>query len=78
MTRLTEDQIHVLQELKRRPSGSFFREDTEKEAILELCEQVLVCDPDESGSAMFTRITDKGLKALEDHEQDPSSPAPSV
>lgn len=78
MTQLTEDQRRVLEELKRRPSGSFFREDSEKEAILELCEQVLVCDPDENGSAMFTRITDKGLAALEDHAQEPSSPAPSA
>lgn len=75
MTQLTEDQRHVLEELKRRPSGSYFREEGEKKAILELCAEVMVCDPNESGSAMFTRITDKGLKALADHEQEPPTPA---
>lgn len=64
MTHLTEDQRLVLEELQRRPSGSYFRDANEKKAILELCAEVMVCDPHESGTAMFTRITDKGLAAL--------------
>lgn len=64
MTKFTEDQRLVLEELKRRPSGSYFREANEKKAILELCAEAMVCDPHEGEKAMFTRITDKGLAAL--------------
>lgn len=70
MSDLTTAQRHVLEELKRRPSGSYFREDAEKNAILELASETMVCDPHETGSAMFTRATEKGLAALA------ASPAP--
>jgi hypothetical protein len=73
MTHLTEDQKHVLEELQRRPSGSYFREAVEKKAILELCAEAMVCDPHEGEKAMFTRITDKGLAALAAQEPDGST-----
>lgn len=66
---LSFDQWQVLSELTRYPLGRPFKGENQKEAILELCKDKLVCDPHTMGSSMFTRITEKGAEALKNYRE---------
>lgn len=57
---LTETEVDVLQSLTLRPSGMVFRSLTMREAVLDLADKRMVCDPHMVGDGLFTRITDEG------------------
>lgn len=62
--KLTKPELSVLQLLALRPHGAPVRGDKERAAVLSLADKVLVCDPHEMGSSLFTRITEAGRQAL--------------
>lgn len=65
MRSLTNDEREILLKLNTvNKDAMYFREDSEKEAILSLCELRLLCDPhqEDDTSAYLTKITDKGVK----------------
>ena len=60
---LSSEQRKVLFTLNDNRSGYFFRQADEKQAILDLSEMGLVCDPHgDDDEAFFTRITDQGIE----------------
>lgn len=63
--KLTATERAVLEVLALRPNGAMIRGADERLAVLGLADKVLVCDPHEMRSGLFTRITPSGLAVLQ-------------
>ena len=61
---LTEAEFEVLHGLSLRPGGALIRPLDLRQAVLDLADRQLVCDPHTMENGLFTRITDKGKAAL--------------
>lgn len=68
---LTEDEVDVLNTLMLRPNGAVFRALSLREAVLDLADKRMVCDPHTLGGGLFTRITREGkTEARALHKED--------
>lgn len=64
---LTEAQYDLLTRANKKPkAGVLVHDEDAKEVLLSLSQDQLVCDPHDLNGGLYTRITEKGVQALDD------------